>query len=69
MGDKTMGILIIAGFLFLIALSGISTAVFFALRDRRTSENQVIAELICAIDADCPPDFTCVNGYCVPEQA
>ena len=24
---------------------------------------------VCSINADCPPSYVCVDGYCVPEKA
>ncbi len=26
-------------------------------------------DLSCALDADCPPGFVCMNGRCMPEKA
>ncbi len=63
-----VGILIIALFLLLVALSGIATAGFFALQDRRTHATQGVRELACSTSTDCPPGFACVKGHCVPEQ-
>ncbi len=56
-------------FVVVPALIGIIVAGSFLLWDRRASVKQGVRELACAINADCPPGFTCVNGYCVPEQA
>ena len=37
------------------------------LRRKAQAETQGL-NLACSVDADCPPDFVCVNGYCVPEK-
>ncbi len=43
-----------------------------ALYQQRKQANllgQVLPDLACSIDADCPPGFVCVGGYCVLAKA
>ncbi len=47
-----LGLLIIAGFLFLVALSGIVTGGFFALRERMVHKKAEAGRLACSVDTD-----------------
>ena len=42
-----------------------------ALYQRRRQANlvkQALPDLVCSIDADCPPGYVCVNDRCVPQE-
>ncbi len=32
------------------------------------SRKQILKNIACAIDADCPPGFVCAGGSCVPAK-
>ena len=48
-------------FVWYICIGGICAAI---KRSRVANFN-----LMCSIDADCPPGYICVNGHCVPQKA
>ena len=56
-------------FVALPALIGIIVADSFLLWDSRASAKQGIAKLACSVDTDCPLDFICLDGHCVPRRA
>jgi len=32
------------------------------------AQTRVSLELVCSVDADCPPGYRCVGGRCVPAE-
>ncbi len=60
-------LLVIVIYIALPALVGFAIAGFVLLQQHRIRVKLGNAELMCAIDADCPPDYVCVGGRCVPE--
>ncbi len=38
-------------------------------RKRAKMREKALPHLACAIDADCPPSYVCVDGRCVLEKA
>lgn len=37
-------------------------------RKRRELARAKVSNLVCSIDADCPPGYVCLNGCCVPQS-
>lgn len=33
---------------------------------RRATEKREVVGMVCRVDADCPPGYTCRDGSCVP---
>ena len=48
-------------FVWFMCIGGI----YHDIRRRRVASSN----LVCSIDADCPPGYTCVNGRCLPQRA
>ncbi len=68
--ELILGILqVLAIFVVMPVLVAIVIVASLPLWDRRASKKQSVVELVCSIDADCPPGFVCANGYCVPAKA
>ena len=42
-----------------------------ALYQRKKEANllkQALANMMCSINADCPPGFVCLDGHCIPAR-
>jgi hypothetical protein len=58
--------LTVDAYILLPVVVGLAIAGLLWLRERRAHRKASIRELVCSIDADCPPGFTCIGGLCVP---
>ncbi len=62
----TMGILIV---LFPLAfVSYLNVGGFREMRKQASNRVKAASPSVCAIDADCPPGYVCLNGSCIPQN-
>jgi len=69
-------ILVLAVVVFVVAapaaaLAGAVLHLYEGVRNklrRRVPAEMEDLNLVCAVDAECPPGFVCVKGHCVPEK-
>ena len=45
---------------------GAGCAMYQSRKGARLFEKALL-NLVCSIDSDCPQDYTCVNGRCIPQ--
>ena len=68
--EVTLGILQVLGITIVLpTLVGFGIVGFFIMSDRRARWRRHVAQLMCRIDADCPPGYFCSNGVCVPTHS
>ena len=64
LGIAALAVLIPAAFVWYLNVGGIYQMVK-SVRQR----GKETPTIVCALDADCPPGYACVNGHCVPAKA
>jgi len=56
-------------FLAYVNVGGSYRAIQYLLGARKTNKRVETSPSSCAIDADCPSGYVCVNGHCVPSRS
>lgn len=64
LGLASLAVLIPAALIWYVNVGGMYQMVKAARKRSKQAPN-----IVCALDADCPPGYACINGRCVPAKA